>query len=59
MLRFTLEARAESTELVAGSYAAFPGLHGKAYRLMVIGTGAHKVVVKRMLDQVREDAERS
>jgi hypothetical protein len=59
MLRFTLEAQAESTVLVASSYATFPGLHGKAYRLMVIGTGAHKVVVNRMLDQVREDAERA
>jgi hypothetical protein len=59
MLRFILEARADSTLLVAQSYASFPGLAGKAYRRMVIGTGAHKVVVNRMIDKVRKDAERA
>jgi hypothetical protein len=59
MLRFTLEAQAETTVLAASSYAVFPGLHGRVYRGMVIGSGAHKALVNRMIDRVRQDAERS
>jgi hypothetical protein len=40
------------------SRAVFPGLHGKAYRLAVVGSGAHVVAVRRLLRQVRRAAER-
>ncbi|TAM73079.1 DUF2867 domain-containing protein [Mycobacterium sp.] len=40
------------TRLRAATWAAFPGLHGKAYRALVIGTGAHRVVVRRTLKHV-------
>jgi hypothetical protein len=59
MLRFTLEAEDDMTVLAASSHAVFPGLHGRAYRLLVIGSGAHKALVNRMIDEVRRDSERS
>jgi hypothetical protein len=45
------------TEVSAESRAEFPGLHGRAYRLAVIGTGAHAVAVRRMLRSIRGRAE--
>jgi hypothetical protein len=43
---------AQCTRLRARTWADFPGVHGKAYRALVIGTGAHRVVVRRMLKHV-------
>lgn len=40
----------------ARTYAAFPGLHGRAYRALVIGTRAHRVLVRRMLRRVAGSA---
>lgn len=40
------------TRLRAGTWAGFPGIHGRAYRALVIGTGAHRVVVRRTLKRV-------
>ncbi|WP_102145292.1 hypothetical protein [Mycobacterium hubeiense] len=40
------------TRLRAGTWAAFPGLHGKLYRALVIGSGGHRIVVRRMLKRV-------
>lgn len=40
------------TRLRAATWAAFPGIHGKAYRALVIGTGGHRVVVRRALKRV-------
>jgi hypothetical protein len=40
------------TRLRAATWAAFPGIHGKAYRALVISTGAHRVVVRRTLKRV-------
>ena len=42
--------------LSAQSWAEFPGLAGRSYRALVIGSGGHRVVVRRML---REIADRS
>jgi hypothetical protein len=36
----------------AQTYAEFPGLRGRAYRALVIGTRAHRVVVRRLLHRV-------
>jgi hypothetical protein len=41
----------------AETRAVFPGLHGRAYRALVIGTGGHVLVVRRLLAAVRRDAE--
>jgi hypothetical protein len=40
------------TRLRARTWAAFPGLHGKIYRALVIGTGGHRVVVRQMLKRI-------
>jgi hypothetical protein len=41
-----------STRLSAATYAAFPGPHGAAYRLMVVGSRAHVLATRRMLASV-------
>ena len=52
-LVFTLAAAASGgTRLSATTYAAFPGPHGAAYRLLVIGSGAHVLATRRMLASV-------
>lgn len=38
-----------ATRLRAQTWAAFPGLKGRVYRALVIGSGAHAVLVRRML----------
>jgi hypothetical protein len=44
---FELDAEsAQRTRLRARTWAAFPGIHGKAYRALVIGTGGHRVAVR-------------
>jgi hypothetical protein len=52
-LVFELDADApERTRLRALTWADFPGLHGKVYRTLVIGTGAHRIAVRRMLKRI-------
>lgn len=40
------------TRIRAKTLANFPGMHGKIYRALVIGSGGHKMVVRRMLRQI-------
>lgn len=57
-LEFVLEhADAEGTLLRARTWAAFPGIRGRAYRALVIGSRAHVVVTRRMLRGVKRRAE--
>ncbi|MCL8012520.1 hypothetical protein [Streptomyces sp. AS02] len=42
------------TRLRAESRATFPGPAGAVYRRLVIGTGAHALLVQRMLTKVRK-----
>ena len=56
-LTFTLVEKPDGTLLSARTDAEFPGLRGGAYRRLVIGSGAHRVVVARMLRAVRHRAE--
>jgi hypothetical protein len=54
MLVFELaDATVGSTQLHAQSYAAFPGLHGRAYRALVIGTRLHVVATNHLLRSIR------
>ncbi|MFE9694932.1 hypothetical protein [Micromonospora sp. NPDC005806] len=55
-LVFTLTGRPDGTLVSARTYAEFPGPHGRLYRLMVIGSGGHRVMVARMLRDVRRRA---
>jgi hypothetical protein len=52
-LTFRLVAGGATTTLHAESRAAFPGLHGRLYRALVIRSGAHGVAVHAMLERVR------
>lgn len=45
------------TRLSAESRAAFPGVPGRLYRLLVIGSGGHVVVMRRLLAAVRRRSE--
>jgi hypothetical protein len=47
------------SRLTAQTRAAFPRGAGRLYRAAVIGTGAHVVVVRRLLHRVRRLAERA
>ncbi len=40
----------------AQTYAAFPGLRGRVYRALVIGTRAHRVLVRRLLRRIARTA---
>lgn len=43
-----------ATRLTALTYAAFPGLHGAAYRALVIGTRIHVLATRRLLRSFRD-----
>jgi hypothetical protein len=46
-----------ATKLRAETRAEFPGLHGRLYRALVIGTGGHVLAVRRLLATIRRSAE--
>jgi len=46
----------ERARVRAQTRAAFPGLLGGAYRALVIGSGAHRIVVRRLLRGVARRA---
>jgi hypothetical protein len=57
-LTFRIEALGERrSRLRAESRAAFPGVAGRAYRTLVVGTRGHVVIVRRLLSRVRRVAE--
>jgi hypothetical protein len=45
------------SRLTAESRASFPGLAGGVYRLLVIGTGGHVVLVRRLLTDIKRRSE--
>ncbi|SEP19327.1 hypothetical protein [Trujillonella endophytica] len=51
------EPGAGGTRVRLESRGAFPGAHGRLYRLAVVGTGGHALAVRRMLAGVRRAAE--
>lgn len=57
-LRFRLEQLdSGATRIRAETRAAFPGVAGRAYRWLVLATGAHVASVRRMLSTVRSRSE--
>jgi hypothetical protein len=52
-----IEPASGGARVTAESRAAFPGLHGSAYRLAVVGTGGHALAVHRLLRHVVRIAE--
>jgi uncharacterized protein YndB with AHSA1/START domain len=56
-LTFVLTEEPGGTALMARTHAAFPGPLGFAYRSLVIGTGGHRLVVRRILAGVKRAAQ--
>lgn len=58
--RLVLEVEPRTTErttlLHAHSYAVFPGITGKAYRALVVGTRLHVVATRAVLHSLRRSA---
>ncbi len=57
-LIFRLAASEHHTTLSAETRAAFPGVSGRVYRRLVIGTRGHVLVVRALLRATRRRAER-
>lgn len=56
-LRFELDAQPDGDVVLhARTSAVFPGVLGRLYRALVIGTGGHRIVVRRMLAAVARRA---
>jgi Protein of unknown function (DUF2867) len=53
--RYRLTIRVDGDHVRARTDAAFPGLLGRLYRAAVIGSGAHRVITRRMLRQMASD----
>ena len=51
-LDFTVEPDGDQARLSAVTHAAFPGLRGRIYRLLVISSGAHERLTRRMLRSI-------
>lgn len=47
---------AGGTRVAAQTWATFPGVAGRIYRALVIGSGGHRVVVRNMLKHIAEQA---
>jgi hypothetical protein len=58
-LIFRVEPADGGVRLRAETRAEFPGLHGRLYRSLVIGTGLHVRAVKRLLTAAKRRAERA
>ncbi|OBH08506.1 DUF2867 domain-containing protein [Mycobacterium sp. E1747] len=57
---FELEPVAgDRTRVRSATWAAFPGVHGKVYRGLVIGTGGHRVAVRWALHRIARAAEQA
>jgi len=46
----------DGTRVRAQSWGAFPGVHGRSYRALVVGSGAHRMVVRRLLRRIARPA---
>lgn len=57
-LTFRLRSDGESTIVTAESRGEFPGMTGRAYRALVVGSGGHVIAVRRMLARISAEAAR-
>jgi len=57
-LAFEIEPAGAGSRLRAVTHAEFPGLRGRMYRALVIGSGGHRVLTRRLLRSVARRAER-
>jgi len=56
--RYALTFLIDGNQLRARSEAAFPGIHGRLYRALLMGTGGHRLVTRGLLRQVARAAGR-
>jgi len=56
--RYALTFLIDGDQLRARSEAAFPGVHGRLYRALLMGTGGHRIVTRGLLRQVARAAGR-
>ena len=57
-LTFDVDSGPDGVTLRATTSAIFPGLAGRAYRALVIGSRGHRLAVKQMLASIARSAER-
>jgi hypothetical protein len=57
-LAFDIASGPDGVTLTARTSAEFPGVAGRAYRALVIGSGGHRFLVRRMLRHIALSAER-
>lgn len=57
-LAFEIESGGTGTRIRAVTHAEFPGLHGRLYRALVVGSGGHRIMTRRVLKSIARRAER-
>ena len=57
-LSFEIEPRGARTRLRAVTHAEFPGVRGRLYRALVVGSGGHRIMTRRVLKSIAWRAER-
>jgi hypothetical protein len=57
--RYALTFLIDGDQLRARSEAAFPGVHGRMYRALLMGTGGHRIVTRGLLRHVARAAGRA
>ncbi len=57
-LAFEIEPAVAGSKLRAVTHAEFPQLRGRVYRALVIGSGGHRIVTRRLLRSIARRAER-
>ncbi|MDQ3340243.1 MAG: hypothetical protein M4D80_34225 [Myxococcota bacterium] len=50
--RYALVLLIDDTQVRAQTYAEFPGVSGRVYKALVIGSRAHRMIVRRMLRKI-------
>lgn len=57
-IAFDVDPGPHGVTLSARTSAEFPGIAGRVYRALVIGSGGHRLLVRRMLKHIARSAER-
>ena len=58
-LTFEIEPRESGSRIRAVTHARFPGVRGALYRSLVVGSGGHRIVTRRILKSIARRAERA
>jgi hypothetical protein len=58
-LVFRVGSEREQVRVTADTFASFPGLRGRVYRILLMRTRAHQVATRRMLREIRRRALRT